>query len=57
MYHPAAALRTGAVDEQLRQDFRRIPAEIERVQKILDGVMDGPVVQEEEKKEEQLTLV
>ena len=57
MYHPAAALRAGAVDEQLRQNFLKIPAEIERVQKILDGVFDIKKEPEEEKKEEQLTLV
>jgi len=57
MYHPAAALRAGAVDEQLRQDFRKIPAEIERLEKILDGVMDVQPMPQEEKREEQLTLV
>lgn len=57
MYHPAAALRAGAVDEQLRQDFLKIPGEIERVQKILDGVFDIKKEPEEEEKEEQLTLV
>ena len=57
MYHPAAALRAGAVDEQLRQNFLKIPAEIERVQKILDGVFDIKEEPIEEKKEEQLTLV
>lgn len=57
MYHPAAALRAGLVDQQLRQDFLKIPAEIERVQKILDGVFDIKKEPEEEKKEEQLTLV
>lgn len=57
MYHPAAALRAGAVDEQLRQDFLKIPSEIERLEKILDGVMDIQPMPKEEKKEEQLTLV
>ena len=57
MYHPAAALRADAVDEQLRQDFRKIPTEIERVEKILDGVFAENTEQIEEKKNEQLSLV
>jgi len=55
MFHPAAALRGANVEQQLREDFKKIPQEIERLEKILEGVMVGPVV--EEKKEEQLTLV
>lgn len=57
MFHPAAALRAGSVDRQLREDFKKIPNEIERIEKILDGVMDVKPAPMEEKKEEQLTLV
>lgn len=57
MYHPAAALRAGAVDAQLREDFKKIPEEIKRLEKIINGVMETPVAKVEEKKEEQLTLV
>lgn len=57
MYHPAAALRAGAVDLQLREDFKKMPAEIERLKKILGGVVETPTIQVKEKKEEQLALV
>lgn len=57
MFHPAAALRGAGVEQQLREDFRKIPQEIERLEKILDGVMDVKEIPVKEKKEEQLTLV
>lgn len=57
MFHPAAALRAGNVDQQLRDDFINMPGEIERLEKILAGLVETPVRQTEEKKEEQLTLV
>lgn len=57
MFHPAAALRGAGVERQLREDFKKIPEEIERLEKILDGVMDVKAAPVEEKKEEQLTLV
>jgi len=57
MFHPAAALRGANVEQQLREDFKKIPQEIERLEKILEGVSDVKAVPEEEKKEEQLTLV
>jgi len=57
MFHPAAALRGAGVEQQLREDFKKIPAEIERLEKILDGVMDVKETPMEQKKEEQLTLV
>lgn len=57
LYHPAAALRATAIDLQLREDFKKIPAEIERLEKVMSGVVEVPVRQVEEKKEEQLTLV
>lgn len=56
MFHPAAALRTGAVDLQLREDFKKMPLEIERLKKVMNGVMDTPIEQEEEI-EEQLELI
>lgn len=31
MFHPAAALRSGEVEKQLRQDFIKLPEEIERL--------------------------
>jgi len=57
MYHPAAALRGATVESQLREDFKKIPEEIERLDKILNGVAEvsEPVV--EPKKEEQLELI
>lgn len=54
MFHPAAALRGAEVEKMLREDFKKIPSEIERLSNL------QPVVEEikkEEKKEEQLTLV
>ena len=56
MYHPAAALRAGAVDAQLREDFIKMPEEIKRLEKIINGVVEVPIKQEEEK-EEQLGLI
>ena len=57
MFHPAAALRSLAIEQKLRDDFKKIPQEIERLEKILEGVSDVKAVPEEAKKEEQLTLV
>lgn len=59
MFHPAAALRTSAVEQQLKEDFKKIPSEIERLEEIINGVKEIPEKKEEEKeeKEEQLTLV
>lgn len=57
MYHPAAALRAGAVDTQLREDFKKMPEEIRRLEKIINGVVEATTPIKEEKKEEQLTLV
>lgn len=57
MYHPAAALRAGVVDQQLREDFSKMPEEIKRLEKIMAGVIEAPVKQAEEKQEEQLALV
>lgn len=57
MYHPAAALRAGAVDQQLRDDFKKMPEEIERLEKIMNGVSEIKPAPVEKKEEEQLTLV
>ncbi|HUW24494.1 MAG TPA: uracil-DNA glycosylase [Patescibacteria group bacterium] len=55
MYHPAAALRAGEVNRQLKEDFKNIPAEVKRLGKSLNS----PAGPEEKKpdKEEQLTLI
>jgi len=53
MFHPAAALRAGEVDRQLREDFKKVPQEIARLEKT-----QGPLVEKrEEEKKEQLTLI
>lgn len=57
MYHPAAALRAGAVDAQLKEDFLKMTGEIMRLEKIINGVVEVKAMPVEEKKEEQLTLV
>lgn len=57
MYHPAAALRAGAVDTQLREDFKKMPEEIKRLEEILKGETEVKVPVVETKKEEQLPLV
>jgi DNA polymerase len=52
MFHPAAALRSGEVEKQLREDFLKMPKEIERLKK--------PISLEEEKnddQDEQLELI
>jgi DNA polymerase len=56
MYHPAAALRSQEVENQLRQDFLKTPAEIERLKKQLD--FENKENQEKkEAQEEQLSLI
>jgi len=59
MFHPAAALRNPQVKEQLREDFKKIPAEIKRTgpAKPTGGNLAPLVVRSEEKKEEQLSLI
>jgi len=57
MFHPAAALRASDVEQKLREDFKKIPAEIKRLEKIMNGVMGEKTMSVEERKEEQLTLV
>ncbi len=57
MYHPAAALRAGAVDTQLREDFKKMPPEVDRLEKILKGEAEGEMPAAEMKKKEQLSLV
>jgi DNA polymerase len=58
MFHPAAALRGVEVEKQLREDFKKIQEEIERLRKILNGIVEISVKQTEEKKEEkQLPLI
>lgn len=57
MFHPAAALRGATVEQQLRDDFKNMPVEIERMSKIMNGVVEKPEIKVEVKKEEQLTLV
>jgi len=57
LYHPAAALRAGAVDTQLREDFKKMPEEIKRLEEILKGETEVKVPVVETKKEEQLPLV
>jgi DNA polymerase len=54
MFHPAAALRAGEVDRQLREDFKKVPQEIARLEKT-----QNPPAEEkrEEEKKEQLTLI
>jgi DNA polymerase len=54
MFHPAAALRAGEVDRQLREDFKKVPAEITRLEKESSPPAEG---KKEEKKEEQLALI
>lgn len=53
MFHPAAALRADNIDRMLREDFKKIPEEIKRLEKPIIQVVDEQVKQ----KEEQLTLV
>lgn len=57
LFHPAAALRGAEVEQKLREDFKKIPQEIERLEKVLNGVVENKPAPVEEKKEEQLTLV
>ncbi len=57
MYHPAAALPAGAVDTQLREDFKKMPSEIDRLEKILKGEAEVEMPAAEMKKKEQLSLV
>lgn len=56
MYHPAAALRGATVEGQLREDFKKIPAEIERLEKLMSGIVEEP--EEKEKVDsDQLPLI
>lgn len=59
MFHPAAALRGADIEKMLREDFKRIPQEIERLEKVLKG--ETNVLIEDSKKEkvenEQLSFV
>jgi len=57
MFHPAAALRATQVEQELRADFKKMPEEIKRLEKVMTGVTDVPVAKVEEKKEEQLELI
>ncbi len=52
MFHPAAALRGAEVERQLREDFRKVPAEITRLEKTLEPGKPPP-----KKEEEQLSLI
>ncbi|MBU2577682.1 uracil-DNA glycosylase [Patescibacteria group bacterium] len=59
MFHPAAALRSGEVEKQLKQDFVKLPEEIERLKN-----PNLPIKENEEKskdsnqiKNEQLELI
>lgn len=54
MFHPAAALRGAEVERMLREDFKRIPQEIQRLETKSEVIEE---VIEEEDKEEQLTLI
>ncbi len=53
MFHPAAALRGAEVERQLREDFKKIPEEIKRLEKKEDPDDGGP----KKKEEEQLSLI
>jgi len=53
MFHPAAALRGADVDQKIREDFKNISGEIERMEKLINGLTQKVEV----KKEEQLTLI
>ncbi|HUV72237.1 MAG TPA: uracil-DNA glycosylase [Clostridia bacterium] len=55
MYHPAAALRSKQVDQQLREDFCQIPAEIKRLEKNL--TLDDKKPRKSEPENQQLSLV
>ncbi len=57
MFHPAAALRAGTVDTQLKEDFKKMPEEIDRLEKIINGVVETVAKPVEEKKQEQLELI
>ncbi len=52
MFHPAAALRGAEVERQLREDFKKIPEEIKRLEKNLNPGETPP-----KKEEEQLSLI
>jgi len=57
LFHPAAALRGTDVEQKLREDFKKIPEEIRRLERVfLDGIVKEKI-EPEEKKEEQLTIV
>lgn len=55
MYHPAAALRSGEVMRQFRDDFRKIPEILEEVDKLVREVKVE--MKEEEEKTEQMELI
>lgn len=57
MFHPAAALRGATIEQQLRDDFKNMLGEIERMSKIMNGETDPVIKKVEVNKEEQLTLV
>lgn len=57
MFHPAAALRTAEIEKQLREDFQKIPEEIKRLERVINGTAEVKTTMVEEKKEEQLILV
>lgn len=54
MYHPAAALRSAQVDKQLKEDFLKVPVEMERLKKKLDSPENK---EKKDKEEEQLSLI
>lgn len=61
MFHPAAALRGATVEGQLREDFKKIPAEVTRLQKLMNGIVEEEKPEEPEEpvkaKSDQLSLV
>jgi DNA polymerase len=57
MFHPAAALRAGEVDRQLREDFKKVPEEIARLEETQNSPVAEKAEKKEEEKEEQLTLI
>lgn len=57
MFHPAAALRSGEVEKQLRQDFLKLPQEVERLKKPISLKEEKLNEEKKENKDEQLELI
>lgn len=57
MYHPAAALRAGAILEQLREDFKLIRKALDRADFVDALKIDGTEIDKIEDKRDQLSLI